>query len=179
MSQYTERRKSILINKYGLTSDDIWVKSQDSFDIILVKRTGIDKIALKQGIVFGKPEIITTPYGDSINATAIIPVGLIGVGNPVHSVASANPDNCKITTRYPEMALKRAKHRGVLEYENLYSLNIYGEEESDSWNDLPEVSSDEFIDSALKEYDESNKRSKRVSKKDTIPKQKNISKRKR
>jgi hypothetical protein len=126
-----DQRKKLLLD-YKLTSNDYYVSSDDFGDKIILRRTGIDKIANIMNMRFEITSIATVPYGDKACVT------IVGKGatkdDYAITTAHANPDNC----RYPnfaEVAEKRCRHRLLLKIARLYEHDIYSDIESDSWNE--------------------------------------------
>ena len=136
-------KESILINKYGLSRSDFYEINKENELITILKRTGIDKICKMESIVIEDIQVNATSGAiPAITGDAQVLVfyaKVVGVvNNDRHvSIASASPLDCA-HARFAEIAVKRAKHRLILEALDLYELNIYSEIESNEFRERKE-----------------------------------------
>ncbi|MDF7810780.1 hypothetical protein [Hymenobacter sp. YC55] len=96
----------------------------------IIRRTGIEKIAAKEGIRITFEVCTAQADYAAVKATAKKPVGTKFI--TVESFGSA----CQATSQnkyYLEMAEKRAKSRVILQISDLYQEGVYGEDEADDF----------------------------------------------
>ena len=126
-----------LLKKYDLhNSDNYWQLKHGSKPWI-VKHKALEKLAIKEGIVFEMPTMIET---DANNKTvSMIVSGKLGKRTE-WSVGEASPDNCMNAYPYA-MAEKRGKDRVTLKLLGVYG-DVMSEDESDDFqqeNNLTEA----------------------------------------
>jgi hypothetical protein len=125
-----QARKQLLYD-YKLDADDFYVVTEKFGDKILMRRTGIDKLAKLLKVTFTYESIITVPYGTKC-CTTIVMKGTMKDGDWARVVSSANPDNCSYSY-LAETAEKRAQHRLVLKLARLYEYDVFSEFEDEKW----------------------------------------------
>ena len=117
-----------LYKENGLTPEDI---HKDSRGFATIKREGIDKIAVRNGITIGY-EVVTMDVEKGI--CVLKAAGTMKVGNDVRNVMSfgeASPANLNGGgKKFPvSMAEKRAMSRVVLKLTGFYEQGVFGADE--------------------------------------------------
>lgn len=120
------KKKLLLSNK--LVAEDFYETADGH---LVIRRTGIDKLELVNEMRVQITSITTVPYGSKV-CTTILAKGSLKDMNPIETVSSANPDNCRFPN-YAEVALKRVRHRLLLMLLDLYKHGIFSDEESDTF----------------------------------------------
>lgn len=124
-----EQRKKLLLT-FKLSTTDFYDLKDQNGDVIIIKRTGIDKLVHQSSMRFNIESIQTVPYGTGV-CTTILASGTID-NVTARTTASANPDNCSYPN-YAEVAEKRVRHRLLLQLLHLYEHGIFSEAESDKF----------------------------------------------
>ena len=129
MSNKNERLKT-LSEHYGLSGEDF----QKIHNNIIVKRTGVEKIAAQANIDV-KYTIVALDLPQKVAAVEAIGVKYDDDGEAESKVQTYG-ESCKYNTtnEYPlAMAEKRAFARAVLKLTEFYSHGVYSEDESDDF----------------------------------------------
>ena len=127
MTEEAKEELRKLFRDNGLSKDDIFSrKLKDKYGVekefVIITRTGIDKIELKNNIH-------TTVYPAHISDDLCVVKAVCEKdGTSVETFSSASTKNCQ-TSYLMEMAEKRARARGVLRIMKLYAFGVFGEDE--------------------------------------------------
>jgi hypothetical protein len=169
MGRFT--KGGILVEEFGLSSQDFFPYKKDGQELTIVRRAGIEKIAKFLNIRFRNLVVKI----DAIPGTFIVHgtieagkylSGIQDVAEWIPTSASAAPQNC-IHDRFVEIVENRVKHRAILMLADLHELHVHSEE-----------TSNEFIMAAKKHYAPKTKNVKKpekepekgLSKKDEVEK---------
>lgn len=129
MSTKSERLKE-LSNQYGLSGEDF----QKIHNNIIVKRTGVEKIAAQANIDV-EYTIVALDLPNKIAAVEAMGYKYNDDGE-IEGKVQTYGESCKYNTTndYPlAMAEKRAYARAVLKLTEFYSHGVYSEDESDDF----------------------------------------------
>lgn len=127
MTQNNRERLISLYKDNGLTSDDIFKQKMGGKELVIITRSGIEKIAAKNNIYIEYDVIVGTPTYWALKANAYNANGVMAT-----TFGSAGPDTSH-NKYYAEMAEKRAMSRAVLKAMRLYELGVFGEDEADDF----------------------------------------------
>lgn len=127
-----KQRKKLLLD-YKLNSNDFYVITDDTSSKIILRRTGIDKIANQINMQFDIVSIATVSYGQKACVT-LVGKGRTTDGDYAITTSHVNPDNCRYYN-FAEVAEKRCRHRLLLKIARLYEHDIYSDIESMDWSE--------------------------------------------
>jgi hypothetical protein len=141
MARFT--RKAILIDEFGLSSQDFFDSTKDGHVITIVRRAGMEKIAEEiQAEFFGlQVSGVDTRIGPIFTATISARrkmqnnAGDYAWSDIVNTCASASPQNT-VYNRYSEIAENRVKHRAILALAGLSLLNVHSIDEADDFMNM-------------------------------------------
>ncbi len=114
-----------LFTKYGLVEEDVFKQSRGGKQIVIITRTGIDKIQASANIAI-RYEIAWIDLNTS--TVGIKAIGSMD-GRVIETFGSATPKNCT-NLHHLEMAEKRARARAVLMLAGFYEEGVFGEGEN-------------------------------------------------
>jgi hypothetical protein len=150
-----EKRKSLLM-AFGVGLDEMFVfKSEDSNrKLLIVRRTGIDKLESEMKCRFNYKSVTESSYKEGCNVTVVMTADTMyradgDTPRVTQAIGSANPDTVrnfgasKASAFIADIAAKRAKHKCILRLADLSQHDIYSEDESDDFvikkNDFTEA----------------------------------------
>jgi hypothetical protein len=144
-----ERRKSKLM-QMGVTPFEMYVfpTGQGDRKLLIVRRTGIEKLEKLFGIRYKYISVTESPYKDKCNVTVIMQ-GESDEHPAIQALGSANPD----TTNLPfisDVANKRARHKIVLKIADLYQYDVHSEDESEDFRPTKKLDPDDAFKEAFK-----------------------------
>lgn len=114
-----------LFEKYGLVQEDVFKQERGGKPIVIITRTGIDKIQAAAGITI-RYEVAWIDLNTS--TVGIKAIGQMD-GRIIETFGSATPKNCT-NQHFLEMAEKRARARAVLMLAGFYESGVFGEGEN-------------------------------------------------
>ena len=144
-----EKRRSRLM-QLGVTPSEMYIFPTGDPDrkLLIVKRTGIEKLEKVYKIRYKYISVTESPYKDRCNVTVILQ-GETDDQPPTQALGSANPD----TTNVPfmsDMANKRARHKIVLKIADLYQYDVHSEDESEDFKPPKKFDSSDAVNEAMK-----------------------------
>lgn len=116
--------------------------------LIIVKRTGIEKIEKLFSIRYRYISVTESSYKDKSNVTVVLQ-GEVDNQPPIQAMGSANPD----TTSGPfisDVANKRARHKIILKMADLYQWDVHSEDESDDFRPSKPKDSNKAYEEAVR-----------------------------
>jgi len=114
-----------LQEKYKLSKDDFWEVRKGNW---VVNHDAVERIAVQEGIIFHKPEIMYNMNGVALLGEAQLKE------HKIWSVGEASAENVKMAGKYYwSMAEKRLKDRLTLKLINAYEFGIYSDSEAESF----------------------------------------------
>jgi hypothetical protein len=147
------KRRSKLMNM-GVEPAEMFIfDASPSRQLLIVRRTGIEKIEKLLGIQYTYVSITESTYPTGSNpAGANVTVVLTGKdkeGNVSQALGSANPDTTSVKF-FSDMANKRARHKIVLMLADLYQFDVHSEEESEQFKPSKQFNSEDAVKEAIK-----------------------------
>ena len=114
-----------LFKQYDLQEEDVFKQNRGGKNIVIITRTGIDKIQAKAGIDVTYHIAEIDLKSSCVGIKAIATLG----DRTIETFGSATPKNCT-NQHFLEMAEKRARARAVLMLAGFYESGVFGEGEN-------------------------------------------------
>ena len=109
----------------------IYPTSDPGRKLLIVRRTGIEKLEKLYNIRYKYISVTESSYKDACNVTVILQ-GETDDHPAIQALGSANPDTTKVPF-ISDMANKRARHKVVLKVADLYQYDVHSEDESEDF----------------------------------------------
>lgn len=144
-----EKRRTTLM-QMGVTPGEMYIYPgyDESRKLLIVRRTGIEKIEKLFQIKYRYISVTESPYKDGCNVTVVLQGEAEGHA-ATQALGSANPD----TTKLPfisDIANKRARHKIVLKIADLYQYDVHSEDESDDFRPHKKFDHNDAVNEAMK-----------------------------
>lgn len=127
-----EKRRSKLM-QMGVSPSEMYIFStpDPNRKLLIVKRTGIEKMEKLFNIRYKYISVTESSYGNGCNVTVVLQ-GETDNGQAIQAMGSANPDTT-MNAFVSDVANKRARHKIVLKVADLYQYDVHSEDESDDF----------------------------------------------
>lgn len=144
-----EKRRSKLM-QLGVSPSEMYIfnTNDSSRKLLIVKRTGIEKLEKFFNIKYRYISVTESSYKSGSNVTVILQ-GETESHPAIQALGSANPD----TTSVPfisDMANKRARHKIILKIADLYQYDIHSEDESEDFVSPKKFDHNSAVNEAMK-----------------------------
>lgn len=116
--------------------------------LLIVKRTGIEKLEKAFNIRYRYISVTESPYKDKCNVTVVLQ-GETDSHPPMQAMGSANPDTTT-NSFISDIANKRARHKIVLKIADLYQYDVHSEDESDDFKPFTQKDSSQVYNEAAR-----------------------------
>ena len=131
------KRKNELI-RFGVDPSEMHVIRRNGTleDLLIIKRTGIDKIEAYKKISCRYVSVTESSYANGCNVTVVVEACDYD-GNSVQALGSANPDTMPAYNKsrwyISDLASKRARHKAIIKLTGLTQHNVYSEDEAEEF----------------------------------------------
>lgn len=147
-----ETRRAKLMN-LGVNATEMYIfPARDNRQLLILRRTALDKLELSFGIQFKYISVTESSYGGACNVTVVLQGEAIVDGHrtATQALGSANPDTVSRTGFIADMANKRARHKIILKVADLYQYDVHSEEESEDFKPSKQFDSNDAVSEAMK-----------------------------
>lgn len=144
-----EKRRSKLM-QMGVSPSEMYIFKTPDPDrkLLIVKRTGIEKLERLFNIRYRYISVTESSYADGSNVTVVLQ-GETDSHPAIQAMGSANPHTTS-NAFISDVANKRARHKIVLKIADLYQYDVHSEDESDDFKPFVQKDSSKVYNEATK-----------------------------